>query len=83
MPSASNEQRALMGKYFNNGGINDWEPLAFLLDAGYTERGGWFTKPNPEHAPTQKELNCLNFLCDEWDYAYDFTKKENPNASSL
>lgn len=73
MPQASDELRDKMARYFDDA-IADWPPTAFLLDQGYSEKGGWWTKPSPDHTPTEKEWDCLNFLCDEWDHAYDFTK---------
>lgn len=72
MPQATDEDRGLMAAYFGGEGIDDWPPTKFLLDQGFTEKGGWWKKPTPEHAVTEKEYNCLNFLCDEWDHSYDF-----------
>lgn len=78
MPQASAKLRAQMDVYFNNGGINDWEPLTFLLDNGWTEKGGLLTIPE-DHAPTLKEWDCAQFLCDEWDYVV-VDRKEPRNA---
>ncbi len=72
MPQASDEDRNRMAQYFGDDGINDWPPTEFLIKAGFTERAGWWTKPSKDHVVTEKEYECLNFLCDEWDHAYDF-----------
>lgn len=74
MPQASNEDREKMNEYFGDP-IDDGPPSTFLISLGYTESRGWWSKPAKDHQPTQKELDCLNFLCDEWDHAYDFTEK--------
>jgi len=81
MPQASDEQRALMQKWFGNT-INDGPPYAFLLAHGYTEpegKGLW-KKPTPSHTISMFEWECLNFLCDEWDYGYDFRGLSNETA---
>ena len=69
MPQASEELHAKMQRYFGNA-IDDSGPYSFLRTAGYTERAGVFRRPSPEHAVTEKEWDCLGFLCDEWDYAF-------------
>lgn len=80
MPQASDEMRDLMAKYFpfeNECGVDDWQPTKFLLARGYTEERGWWTKPTPSHSISDYEWHCLNFLCDEWDHAYDFRHLSN------
>lgn len=67
MPQASDEQRALMTRWF--GDISDSGPWAFLLARGYTERQGWIFKPTPAHTISEYEGECIDFLCDEWDWA--------------
>ena len=74
MPQASDELRAKMAEYFG-AEIDDWPPRAYLLDQGYDEKAGWWSKPDPDHVVTEKERDCLNFLCDEWDHAYDFRSR--------
>ena len=71
MPQASDELRAKMDSYFDNGGINDYDPFAFLIGHGYSEKRGIIYRPHNEHIPTKKEWDCIEFLCDEWDYGYD------------
>lgn len=70
MPQTSDELRAKMDSYFHNGGVNDWEPLAFLLDEGWGEKGGMLSKPT-DHEPSNKEWDCAQFLIEEWDFAYE------------
>ena len=78
MPTASDSQRDQMNEYFNNVGINDFEPYQFLKQNGWKDLAGMLIAPNREIEP--KEWHCVNFLCDEWDYGYDpelKLKKEN------
>ena len=71
MPIATEELRDKMGEYFGDR-IGDWEPRAFLLDQGWTESNGtWNSPPRPI---TDKEWNCLDFLVQEWDHAYECGK---------
>lgn len=69
MPQASDEDRNLMQEYFGDP-ISDSGPMNHLLERGYHEERGMWTNPN-NLVPTQKDIDCLNFLVDEWDYAYD------------
>jgi hypothetical protein len=69
MPQASDELRSKMESYFGDP-INDWSPTAFLLDQGYTEKGGFWTKPEG-HLMTEKEGHCLAFLREEWDHDFE------------
>lgn len=68
MPQATDELREKMQHYFGDP-ISDWGPTAFLLDQGYHEKGGFWAKPSPSHIVTEKEGDCLTFLCDEWDHS--------------
>lgn len=76
MPQASDEMRDLMKQYFGNG-IDDRGPTEFLFSHGYLEKAGYWTKPTPSHSVTDYEWDCLNFLCEEWDYAYSFEGLSN------
>ena len=71
MPQASDELRAKMDGYFGNGGIDDWEPTAFLIGKGWEENLGWWTLPADAewHKLTEQEFDCITFLIDEWDHA--------------
>ena len=72
MPTATSELRAKMDEYFGNE-IDDSGPRAFLLGNGWIEnRGVWSSPPKP----TEKEWDCLDFLVQEWDYAYSAGKQE-------
>lgn len=73
MPQASDEQRAQMAKWFGGNGIDDGPPMRFLLARGWTERGGMWRKPTEGYTPSYYEWACLEFLCDEWDHAYNVT----------
>jgi len=71
MPQASDEDRAKMKKYFGDG-IDDAPPTQYLVSKGWKfPRGGLIEKPAPDYKPSQKEWDCLYFLCDEWDYGYE------------
>jgi len=70
MPQAADEQRALMGKWFGDE-VGDGGPHTFLLSRGYTEKAGLISKPTPSHTMSSEEAECIEFLCDEWDYAYE------------
>lgn len=67
MPTASERQRELMRKWF--GSIDLHGPSDFLLSRGYKIDNGWIIKPTPAHTWSQEELECADFLCNEWDYA--------------
>lgn len=74
MPSASDEQRELMQKWFGED-IDTTGPLNFLLERGWTDRAGLLFPPVPSHQPSQYEMACVWYLCDEWDFAYNGTAK--------
>ena len=72
MPQASDEDRAKMAKYFGGDGISDSPPMQYLYRKGWKFLpGGMIEKPAPDYLPCTKEWDCLYFLCDEWDHAYD------------
>lgn len=71
MPQASDEQRALMKKWFGGDGVDDAPAIDFLSARGWTCRGGMLVKPTPSHTVSEYEWECIAFLCDEWDYGYD------------
>lgn len=67
MPQATDELRQRMLERFGSA-IDDYKPWSFLRERGYTEnrfRINW-----PSHTPTEEELECINFLCDEWDWDF-------------
>lgn len=70
MTQATDEDRALMGKWFGDE-IDDAGPTRFLDARGWTFPGGMCTPPVSSYHPSQYELACVGFLCDEWDYAYE------------
>lgn len=81
MPTASDESRALMAKWFGKhndeyAGLHDGPPMEFLFARGWTEERGMWSKPTPSHNPSIYEVACLLFLRDEWDY--DFVKPLYP-----
>lgn len=70
MPTATDELRERMEELFGDP-IDMAGPYKYLRDLGYTEVGGMLIKPSLEHVPTETELECIDFLFHEWDYAFD------------
>ena len=73
MPQASDEVRALMASYFGDDGIDLYPPLECLKSLGWTDGAGWLCYPEGKlrSEVTKKEWDCVDFLCDEWDFAFD------------
>jgi hypothetical protein len=69
MPQASDELCDLMCKWFGNR-LDDWPPWRLLESHGYTETNGYIQKPTPAHSVSADEWACIDFLCQEWDYAF-------------
>lgn len=67
MPQASEELRSKMRARFDS--IDIFAPLQYLKNSGWSESKGHLSPPN---APiTDDEWECVDFLCEEWDYAYN------------
>lgn len=58
MPQATDELRARMGT------------LVFLFGCGWTENRGHLSTAKARADITDKEFDCVEFLCDEWDFSY-------------
>jgi hypothetical protein len=76
MPQATDQLRKKMAEYFPEGdgsegssGIADAPVYAYLAGLGLQEKGGYWMVP-PDFGVTSKVMNCLNFMVDEWDYAW-------------
>ena len=70
MPSASPEQHTIMEKWFGDP-IGDTGPIEFLKSHGFKLLKDWtWEKPTPGHTISCYELECINFLCDEWDFGW-------------
>jgi len=70
MPQASEELRDKMGEYFGDP-IDDSGPWEFLKNLGWTQTStGWLRHPEPFREISEKEWDCVDFLCEEWDWAY-------------
>jgi len=60
MPRATDELRSKW---------TDRTAIAFLERAGYVLRKDWhWTKPTPDHKPTDKESEAMWYLVTEWDF---------------
>jgi hypothetical protein len=70
MPQASDELREKMFQRFGDA-IDDFRPTRFLIERGYREHGGLWRRPSLDHVATADEIECLQFLHDEWDHDYD------------
>ena len=44
-------------------------PLSYLKNSGWSEVSGCLSPPN--RPITDAEWECLDFLCEEWDFAYN------------
>jgi hypothetical protein len=76
MPTASDELRQKMLEYFGDE-IDDLPPQEFLTSHGFVLRKGYiYTHYYPWDVLTQKEKDCINFLCDEWDFGGYMSLKE-------
>jgi hypothetical protein len=81
MPQAGDEICELMRKWFGDFD-HDSHCMLFLGARGYTfSRGGMINKPTPAHTVSFYERKCLQYLAEEWDYAYNF-RTDNMDASS-
>ena len=69
MPQASDELRQRMNERFGDP-IDDGEPWKFLKARGYTAPR-FLIRPPEGHTVTEDEGECIDFLCDEWDWAFD------------
>ena len=70
MPQATDELRAEIEALFGDG-IDLTAPLAYLKAKGFKEHSGMLFPPTCNHTLSQVEGTCVDFLCDEWDFAYD------------
>lgn len=70
MPRATDAHRAVMAKWFGSA-VDEQGPYAFLRARGWTDVGGLLIPPVPAHNPSLYEYACIEFLCDEWDFAYN------------
>jgi len=70
MPQALDEQRSLMEKWFGDP-VDMFGPLTFLVSHGFTDDRGMIRPPVPSHALSKEEAECIDFLCDEWDFAWE------------
>lgn len=68
MPTASDELREKMRARFGDIGLEG--PQQHLLAQGYWINRGRIVLPNPIHRVTEGEGECIDFLCDEWDYDF-------------
>lgn len=70
MPSASDELRAKFPG-------SDQEAREVLKENFDNDRGV-ITPKIEGYSPTEREWDAVDYLCGEWDYAYEAKKKANP-----
>lgn len=64
MPQASNELRAMFPGH-------DAQALA-VIDANFVVAKGWVIRPRVSgYKMSDQEGYAIDYLCDEWDFAYD------------
>jgi hypothetical protein len=61
MPQATDEQRARWPGW-------DAEAIKFLEDAGYKLTRDWEWIKPVGHTPTERELDAIDYMCNEWDF---------------
>lgn len=69
MPNSSDELRDRMSQRF--GSIDLTGPENYLRMQGYTVTKGGIINGMKDHKPTILEWDCIVFLFEEWDYAYE------------
>jgi len=69
MPQANDELRAM---------FEDDQVALNVIDKNFVIAKGFVIRPRVEdYKPTEYEGNAIDYLCDEWDFAYDpLTEKE-------
>lgn len=68
MPSSSDRQRELMTKWFGDMDLHG--PLQLLLSHGFKETRGMIYPPCESHTINDIELECIDYLFQEWDFSY-------------
>lgn len=68
MPQASALLQTKMKEYFGGTGIDDAPVIEYLESQRYKLRHDFIWIKPKDHKPTEKELNCICFLIEEWDY---------------
>ena len=67
MPTASDEDRAEIVRRFGN--IDPRGPENYLTAHGWKLTRDWtWVPPTPDYRASADEINCIQFLIDEWDY---------------
>ena len=62
MPSTTPERRARWPGH-------DKQAIDYLRSCGYVLNRGWsWAKPSAEHEPTDREIDAVVYLIEEWDF---------------
>lgn len=76
MPQASQELRTKINGHFGSG-IDLYVPLEFLKSRGWVYDRGMLSAPKRQI--TEKEWDCVDFLCYEWDFGFTATGNDPIN----
>ena len=79
MPTATDELREKMLGYFGDS-VDLYGPLQFLKESGWNDNAGTLLSPN--RTIWDKEWDCVDFLCQEWDFSY-FSGKSASNKGEV
>jgi len=59
-----------MGRDMHDQFPNDADAWAVLKD-NFTDNAGLITKKDPMYRASVREMDAIDYLCDEWDYSYN------------
>jgi hypothetical protein len=69
VPQASDELRA---RWNDGDNVDDVRATDHLFHHGFkVSRGGVIYHPDPNYKPTETDNSAIDYMLDEWDYAYD------------
>lgn len=74
MPSAPDYLQDRIAERF--GDICDYGPIKYLESRGYKDFMYDWIKPTEDHVPTDEEIDCIDFLCFEYDWGGIVSKEE-------
>lgn len=69
MPQATDTLRRRVAQIVSDDSLDTEPVIKFLQARGYVLLQSWeWRRPTEHHEPTVDELDCLQFLIDEWDF---------------
>jgi hypothetical protein len=80
MPSTTLERRELIYKWFGED-ADDYEVMRFLRTRGFEEVfNGVIRPPVPHHNISKDEWECIMYLIEEWDFAFENIRPYEPSG---